>query len=129
MVRVLLKFSKELVDQPITSQVILEQRIPMNILSAHVDQQGAEIMVDVPSDQANKAIAAFRKKGVTVDVSKLIEVDEKCIDCGACVALCPVTAIALDKDFSVVFDENKCIGVACGLCVNACPVRAIRLIG
>ncbi len=127
--RVLLKFSKEVVDQPITSQVILEQGIPLNILSAHIDQQGAEIIVDIASDQAKKAIEAFREKGVTVDVRKLIEVDEKCVDCGACVSLCPVTAIAFDKDFSVVFDENKCIGVACGLCVDACPVRAIRLIG
>lgn len=129
MVRVLLKFSKEIVDQPITSQIILEQGIPINILSAHISQRGGEIIADIPSDQANKAINAFREKGVTVDVRKLIEVDEKCVDCGACVSLCPVTAIAFDKDFSVVFDENKCIGVACGLCVDACPVRAIRLIG
>lgn len=127
--RVLLKFSKETVDQPITSQVIIEQGIPINILSAHISQRGGEVLADIPSDQANKAIKAFREKGVTVDVSKLIEVDEKCIDCGACVSLCPVTAITFDEDFSVVFDENKCLGVTCSLCVDACPARVIRLIG
>jgi NAD-dependent dihydropyrimidine dehydrogenase PreA subunit len=129
LVRVLLKFSKGIVDQPITSQIIIEKGIPINILSAHINQRGGEIIADIPSDQANKAIKAFREKGVTVDVSKLIEVDEKCVDCGACISLCPVTAIAFDKDFSVVFDENKCIGTTCSLCVDACPVRAIRLIG
>jgi len=129
LVRVLLKFSKEIVDQPITSQIIMEHEIPINILSAHINQQGGEILAEIPTDQANKAIEAFRKKGVTVDVRKLIDVSEKCFECGACVALCPVNAIAFEKDYSVVFYEDKCLGVACGLCADACPARAIRLIG
>lgn len=130
MVRVLLRFSKEIVDQPITSQVILEKGIPINILSAHINQQGGEILVEVPPEHAENAIKVFRERGVVVDVRKLIEVDDqKCLDCGACISLCPVNAIALNEDFSVVFDEDKCIGITCGLCVDACPVRAIRLIG
>ncbi len=130
MVRVLLRFSKEMVDQPITSQVIIEQEAPINILSAHINQQGGEILADIPLTHAEKVIKAFREKGVTVDVRKLIEVDsEKCLDCGACVSLCPVNAITLDKSLSVVFDEDKCIGTTCRLCVDACPRRAIKVIG
>jgi len=130
MVRVMLRFSKEIVDKPITSQVILEKGIPINILSAHINQQGGEILAEIPSAQAEGAIMAFRERGVTVDVRKLIEKDEeKCTDCGACISLCPVDAIAFRGDFSVVLDEEKCVGVTCGLCVDACPRGAIRLIG
>lgn len=130
MVRVLLRFSREIVDQPITSQVILEERIPVNILSAHISPQGGEILADIPPAQAEKAIRAFRDRGVTVDVRELIEKDdEECTDCGACVSLCPMEAITFEEDFSVILDEERCIGVTCGLCVDACPQGAIRLIG
>ena len=90
----MLRFSKEIVDRPITSQVILEQGTPVNILSAHMNQQGGEILVGIESSHAEKVIKAFRDKGVTVDVRKLVEKDDdKCIDCGACVDTCPVSAI------------------------------------
>jgi len=127
MVRVLLRFSKEIVDQPIISQVVLEEKIPVNILSAHIDQQGGEILADIPSVHAEGAVKALRERGVTVDLRKLIEVDdERCIDCGACLSLCPVNAIVLKEDFSVIFDEERCLGITCGLCIDACPARAIK---
>ena len=129
MVRVLLKFSEKIVDKPITSQVILELGIPINILTAHIDLHGGEILVDIPSTHADKVIKIFRKRGVIVTIQKLIEVNsERCFDCGACLALCPVNAITLQEDFSVVFNEEKCIGSTCGICVEACPARAIKLI-
>ncbi|MFQ5837017.1 MAG: 4Fe-4S dicluster domain-containing protein, partial [Candidatus Bathyarchaeia archaeon] len=129
MVRILLRFSEKIVEQPITAQVILEHGIPISIVAAHIDSQGGEILAEVPSTHVEKVIDAFREKGVTVTVPKLIEVDnEKCFDCGACFSLCPVSAIVFKEDFSVVFDENKCIGSPCGLCVDACPARAIRLV-
>jgi NAD-dependent dihydropyrimidine dehydrogenase PreA subunit len=127
--RILLRFSEKIVEQPITAQVILEHGVPISIVAAHIDSQGGEILAEVSSTYVSKVIAAFRKKGVTVTIPKLIEVDsEKCFDCGACFSLCPVGAIAFKEDFSVVFDEKKCIGSPCGLCVDACPARAIRLV-
>lgn len=130
MVRVMLRFSKEIVDRPITYEVILEQKAPVNILSAHMTQQGGEILVDIDSGHADKVIKAFRNKGVTVDVRKLIEKDdEKCMDCGACVSLCPMDAISFGDDYSVILDEGKCNGITCGLCVDACTTRAIKLLG
>jgi NAD-dependent dihydropyrimidine dehydrogenase PreA subunit len=127
--RILLRFSEKIVEQPITAQVILEHGVPISIVAAHIDSQGGEILAEVSSTYVSKVIAAFRKKGVTVTIPKLIEVDsEKCFDCGACFSLCPVGAIAFKEDFSVVFDEKKCIGSPCGLCVDACPARAIKLV-
>jgi len=129
-VRVMLRFSKDIVDRPITSQVILEEGTPVNILSAHMNQQGGEILADIDPDHADRVIKAFRSKGVTVDVRKLVEKDdEKCFDCGACVSLCPMDALAFGEDYAVTLDEEKCNGVTCGLCVDACTTRAIRLLG
>ena len=127
MVRLLLRFSEEQVPQPITSQVILEYKVPIAILVAHINSKGGEILAEVPDEAQEKIINAFRKRGVSVTVPKLIEVDaEKCFSCGSCVALCPVEAISIDKDLSVKFDREKCVGSTCSICVDACPTRAIK---
>ena len=130
MVRMMLRFDNEKVHEPVTSQVILEEKIPINIMSAYVNQQGGEILIDVDSEHAERLAKAFRKKGVTVDVPKLIEKDDlKCTNCGACVSLCPMNALTFNADKSVELNEAVCNGITCGLCVDACPVRAIRLLG
>jgi Pyruvate/2-oxoacid:ferredoxin oxidoreductase delta subunit len=129
MARILLKFSEEIVEKPITAQVILEQKVPISIIAAHTDSQGGEVLIEVPSAHVERVIDAFRNKGVTVRIPKLIEVDsEKCFDCGACFSLCPVGAITLKEDFSIAFDDKKCIGSPCGMCVDVCPARAIKLV-
>jgi NAD-dependent dihydropyrimidine dehydrogenase PreA subunit len=103
----MLRFSKEIADQPITSQVILEQNVPVKAV-----------------------VKAFRSKGVTVDVRKLVEKDDdKCVDCGACVSLCPMDALTFGEGHAVILDEERCNGITCGLCVDACTMRAIRLLG
>ncbi|MDH5391313.1 MAG: NIL domain-containing protein, partial [Candidatus Bathyarchaeota archaeon] len=66
MVRILLRFSEKMVEQPVTAQVILEHGVPVSIVAAHVDSQGGEILAEVPSTHVEKVIDAFRKKGVTV---------------------------------------------------------------
>jgi len=127
MVRLLLRFTEEQVPQPITSQIILEYRVPIAILAAHVNSKGGEILAEVPDEAQEKIVKAFRAKGVLVTIPKLIEVDsEKCFSCGSCVALCPVEAISIDADSSVKFDNEKCLGSTCSLCVDACPARAIK---
>jgi Fe-S-cluster-containing hydrogenase component 2 len=127
MVRILLRFSEKIVEEPITSQIILELKVPINIIAAHVNSKGGEILADVPDESLDKIVKAFRKRGVTVSIPKLIEVDsEKCVSCGACVTLCPVEAITMDEDASVVFNKEKCIGSTCSACVDACPSRAIK---
>ena len=127
MVRLLLRFTEQQVPQPITSKIILEYKVPIAILAAHINSKGGEILAEVPDEAQEKIVKAFRKRGVLVTVPKLIEVDEeKCFSCGSCVALCPVEAISIDKDFSVRFDKEKCVGSTCSVCVDACPARAIK---
>ena len=127
MVRILLRFSEKIVEKPITSQIILELKVPINIVAAHVNSKGGEVLADVPDAALDKIVKAFRKRGVTVSLPKLIEVDEeKCVNCGACVTLCPMDAITITDDLSIVFNKDKCVGSTCSLCVDACPARAIK---
>jgi len=129
MARILLRFSEEQVSQPIASQIIIEYKVPMAILSAHMNSKGGEILAEIPDELQEKIVAAFRERGVSVTVPKLIEVDkEKCFSCGSCIALCPVEAISLAKDSTVQFDKEKCVGSTCSVCVDSCPVRAIKSI-
>ena len=126
----MLRFSREIADRPITSQVILEQGAPVNILSAHMNQQGGEILVEIDPAHADRVVEAFRDKGVSVDIRRLIEKDdEKCTDCGGCVSICPMEALTFGEDHSVNLEEEKCNGITCGLCVDACTQGAIRLLG
>ncbi|MDX9770138.1 MAG: [Fe-Fe] hydrogenase large subunit C-terminal domain-containing protein [Tenuifilaceae bacterium] len=58
-------------------------------------------------------------------MSQLFNISEsKCINCFACVRVCPVKAIEVkaEKNFAVILPE-RCIG--CGSCINICPVSAI----
>jgi Fe-S-cluster-containing hydrogenase component 2 len=127
MVRILLRFSEKIVEQPIVSQIILDLKVPINIVTAHVNSKGGEVLAEIPDEALDRVVKAFRKKGVTVSLPKLIEVDtEKCISCGSCVTLCPVEAITQAEDLSIVFNKEKCVGSTCSACVDACPARAIK---
>jgi Pyruvate/2-oxoacid:ferredoxin oxidoreductase delta subunit len=125
--RLLIRFNEDQIAEPIAAQIIIEYRVPMAILSAHINSKGGEILVEVPDGIEDKIVEAFRSRGVTVTVPKLIEVDsEKCFSCGTCIALCPVEAIKTAADGTVEFDKECCLGSTCSICVDACPARAIK---
>ena len=48
-------------------------------------------------------------------------ISDDCINCGACEAECPVSAIAAGDD-KYVIDAATCID--CGACEGVCPVAA-----
>ena len=59
-----------------------------------------------------------RKLNMPVTVDK-----DVCIGCGACVGVCPVTALSLDGEGKSQCDEATCID--CHSCIGTCPVSAI----
>jgi len=50
---------------------------------------------------------------------------EKCISCGACIASCPVDAIAFDENKKAFINEEVCI--SCSKCISVCSVGAVLI--
>lgn len=62
----------------------------------------------------------------TRSYSDKLKIDtDKCIGCGQCVGLCPMTNLYLENKKAV--SGNRC--TMCYRCVNKCPTQAITLLG
>ena len=126
-----LKFPKEVIDQPIISNLVKKYDLEFNILKATILLQQEGVMVlEFLGHKANvkKGIAYLNEMGVSVKsmAGNIHRDDEKCYQCGACTGVCPIGALSLHRpDMAVLFDEEKC--TACGLCVSVCPARAMEV--
>lgn len=49
-------------------------------------------------------------------------IGDKCISCGSCAEVCPVSAISEGSD-KYVIDASQCL--SCGTCAETCPNEAI----
>ena len=127
----ILKFPKEVIDQPIISNLVKKYDLEFNILKATILLQQEGVMVlEFIGHKANvkKGIAYLNEMGVSVKsmAGNIRRDDEKCYQCGACTGVCPTGALSLHRpDMAVLFDEEKC--TACGLCVSVCPARAMEV--
>ena len=58
-------------------------------------------------------------------VSGPLNIRDRCVACGGCIATCPVDALELPSRRLMVA-EDRCI--RCGNCVRVCPVAAPELV-
>lgn len=64
---------------------------------------------------------------------KVLVNDERCKQCGICVANCPKKAISFREEINlkgyqpVVVDDELCIG--CGICYTMCPDWVFEILG
>ena len=129
--KIVLNFSKEIMDQPVVCQLAREYDLTFNILKAKITpkEEGLMVLELTGSDsQYRKGVKYLREQGVVIKpLSKdVVRVEGKCTHCGACLAVCPTDALAVDREtWKVVFDPQKCIG--CELCLPACPPRAMEI--
>ena len=127
--KLLLRFSPEIIKQPIISETVIATGVRLDIELARVDGSSGEIVINVPEAGCRSVVDFLRRRGV--DVTKLGEIivkdEELCIHCGACVSVCPVDAHAFQHDWSVKLEKSEC--VQCGACVTACPIGILKLSG
>lgn len=125
-----LHFPKEVADKPVISDMVKKYELDFNILKAYItpEEEGTLVLsINGKGKNVKAAVRDIKDMGIKVQsiASDVKMVKELCTDCSVCVPLCPVKALAVREDFSVVFEPEKCI--ACGLCIKACPTKAMVL--
>ena len=126
-----LKFPKDITDQPIVCNLVKKFDVDFNILKADILLQQEGILVlqlKGHRENINKGLAYLKEQGVAVEnlATSMRRDDDKCYQCGACTGICPTGALSMHRpDMAIPFDPEKC--TACGLCVPVCPVRAMQV--
>jgi len=116
---------KKVDDYSKVINVILEQHISVNILKFSTGRSGINLLLDIPEDKINSITEALQKNDIIVNKKGRVIIEiEKCIDCGACVSLCPTDALHMDEKELLEYSLEKCIG--CLICIDACPRFAIE---
>jgi L-aspartate semialdehyde sulfurtransferase ferredoxin len=125
-VKIILKFPQKTMEDPLLADVVLETGVRINIDRALVDASVGEIVIDVPDERVEEVAAAFRKRGTEVrELDKPIVFDEaECVQCGACVSVCPVEVFKYNKDRTISIDLTRC--VLCKTCMEMCPHGALK---
>lgn len=98
-----LNFSPEIVNQAVISDLIKNFDITFNILKANITPKGGEMLIEIRGNQAQDGIEFLEGQGINLTPAKRVvkKDEEKCVDCGACVSLCPVSAITIDEGWKV----------------------------
>ena len=122
-----LKFSPDITNKSIISDTIKSYDIDFNILRANITPKGGKLLVEISGNQVEESIEYMESQGISVDPIKKVvkKEEEKCVDCGACVSLCPVKAISVSNDWEILVDDQLCIG--CAFCTSSCPMKAIKI--
>ncbi len=129
--RIVLHFSKRLVDRPIVYLLVKDYNLEFNILKAQFTQEAEGLMVlEISGEQKDydKGIKYLTDNGVRIQSlsQDVIRNEERCTHCGACITVCPTGAFEIAPlTRQVNFDNEKC--VACELCIKSCPPRAMEL--
>ena len=124
-----LRFSKEVVDKPIITNLVRSYDLTFNILKAQIyPRREGMVVLELRGQRKDyqKGIQYLKDVGVEVEsiAQGIRRDDEKCYHCGTCTAVCPTGALHIQRpEMEVLFDHERCS--ACELCVKACPVRAM----
>ncbi len=124
----LLYVTPEIIARPLIAETVLETGTLLNVDRADIKPSGGEIIIDVPQDRYDEVTAALIKRGAKIIPLEqpVIKDDEECINCGACISVCPTGVISFDEEWCVVMDVSKC--VQCGLCITMCPHGALKVV-
>ena len=125
--KLLVNFSRGKGCKPIIAQVVRDTGVLINVERAVIDSSEGEALIDVPDDQCQLVRDSMVGLGANVHILEHgVSLDgSECVDCGACISICPREVFTFDPDWKLTIDEKKC--VICGKCVQACPSHALTL--
>ncbi len=125
--KLLVNFSRGKGRKPIIAQVVRDTGVLINVERAVIDSSEGEALIDVPDDQCQLVRDTMISLGAKVHILEHgVSLDEsECVDCGACISICPREVFAFDTEWKLTIDEKRC--VICGKCVDACPSHALTL--
>ena len=125
--KLLVNFSRGKGRKPIIAQVVRDTGVLINVERAVIDSSEGEALIDVPDDQCKLVSDTMISLGAKVHILEHgISLDEsECVDCGACISICPREVFSFNPDWKLSLDEKRC--VLCGKCVDACPSHALTL--
>lgn len=129
--RYVLHFPPNLANRPMVSKLASEFKLEFNILRSAIEPNNEGVMyleITGKADAIKKGVLFLEEVGLTVKQldQQIHRIDDRCIDCGACVGFCPTKCFTLDAISSNVnFDNKHC--TACGFCIRACPRFAMEV--
>ncbi len=125
----ILRFPATEVQKPVVCNLAKDYDLTFNLLKATVLPRKEGIMVlELSGSEKNfkRGVKYLKEQGVIVKnaAQEISRDDDKCIQCGACTAVCPTGALCiLRPEMAVVFEQKRCS--ICEMCVPACPTRAM----
>lgn len=125
--KLLVTFSRQKGQAPIIAQVVRDTGVLINVERANIDSSEGEALIEVPDNQCRIVRDSMAGLGAHVRILEHgVNLNEsECVDCGACISLCPREVFSFDADWKLVMAEEKC--VLCGKCIPVCPHRALTL--
>jgi len=124
-VKLLVTFSSKEGKRPIIAQVVRDTGVLVNVERAMIDSSEGEALIDIPEESCRIVKDRLTELGAAVRIlEEEIVLDEtECVDCGACISICPQEVFSFDRDFKLQMDAKRC--VLCGRCIEICPHRAL----
>lgn len=115
-------------SRPIIAQVVKDTGVLINVERARSDaHEGEEALVEVPDESCILVSERMRSLGAEVRILEegIRHDEDECVDCGACISICPKGVFSFDEDWKLQVATKKCI--LCGRCIVSCPHAALSM--
>jgi len=124
-VKLLVTFSSKEGKRPIIAQVVRDTGVLVNVERAMIESSEGEALIDIPEESCRIVKDRLTELGAAVRIlEEEILLDEtECVDCGACISICPQEVFSFDREFKLQMDAKRC--VLCGRCIEICPHHAL----